>query len=413
MAIKKIAIIGGGISGLSLLHFLKKKHGQALELVLYERNEVPGGHVRTLIEDGFLFETGPNGFLANQPDTLELVTDLGLEKQLCLAHKAKRFIQIDRKLLPVPTGPLPFLVSPLLSLMDKGRMLAGLLNQQVSMDQSVYDYAAARFGVRAADVLADPFVSGVFAGDAKRLHMYSAFGKMFESKRSKGGLCTLRLGMGQLTDALAEQYAAYIKTATMMNALDAIDADHVCMAIPAYSAALFLAKSSPALSRLLEGIVYAPVAVVGLGFDEFAFHHKPQGFGYLVPSNQQKEVLGVLVESNVYDSRAAKGRVMLRVMMGGRRHPHLVNDDVRVLKERAEMEINAIYGLKKHAIKHWVKVWPYAIPQYEMDYPRFIHALRELSAAMPRLTFLGNYLGGVSVNDCINNAKSVANKLTI
>ena len=415
MAIKKIAIIGGGISGLSLLHFLNKKYGGSVSITLYERNASAGGNVRTSAEDDFVFETGPNGFLTNQPDTSELIADIGLNNDVFIAKKAERFLQLNKKLYPLPTDLFSFLSSSLFSARDKFLLLRGIFKKDVSPDQSVYNYAAARFGKYTAERIVDPFVSGVFAGDVHRLHMYSAFGKMLAPKKNNGKaiLCSFRFGMGQLTGRLIEQYASQIKASSLINSLDEIEADRIICTAPAYAVAGLFARTNPSLTKALESIHYAPVAVVGLGFDAFAFKSLPKGFGYLVPSDQHKEVLGVLIESNVFEKRAPKERIMVRVMMGGRHHPNIANEDVRILKERAEAEINEIYGLKKHSIKHWVKVWPKAIPQYELEYPACLKAIEQELTKIPRLTLAGNYLGGVAVNDCIYNAKCIANKLTI
>lgn len=416
MAIKKIAIIGGGISGLALLHFLIKKHGADVSVTLYEHSASAGGNVRTFIEDEFLFETGPNGFLTNQPETLELIVDMGLKSDVIFSAKAQRFIQVKNRLHELPTGPISFLKSSLLSPKGKYQLIKGFLNDRVSLDQSVLEYATARFGQETAQLLIDPFVSGVFAGDASKLHMASAFGKMLATKRKKSKkshLCSFKLGMGQLTSRLSEQYAPMIKTSSVINSIEDIDADHIICSAPAYSAASLFQRSNPVLTQLLESIYYAPVAVVGLGFDSFAFMNKPKGFGYLIPSSQGKEVLGVLLESNVFQARAPKDRMMLRVILGGRRHPDVALEDVRILKERAEREIHEIYGLKKHSIKHWVKIWPKAIPQYELEYPKCRQLINHELAHMPKITLSGNYLGGVAVNDCIYNAKCIANKLTI
>ncbi len=77
---KRIAIIGGGISGLTVLHYLKQRLGDTVEITLFEREASTGGTIRSFKKDSCLFEWGPNGFLDNQPATLQLIEELGLNR---------------------------------------------------------------------------------------------------------------------------------------------------------------------------------------------------------------------------------------------------------------------------------------------------------------------------------------------
>ncbi len=104
---------------------------------------------------------------------------------------------------------------------------------------------------------------------------------------------------------------------------------------------------------------------------------------------------------------------MLRVMMGGRRHPGIVGESTDALVVKALQELDKVYGLQEEPKVQWAKLWPKAIPQYEMDYPRFVAALHQRMARFPHLTLAGNYLGGVSFNDCIGNAKRIADSVNL
>ena len=79
------------------------------------------------------------------------------------------------------------------------------------------------------------------------------------------------------------------------------------MATPAYAAAKIVENLNPVLARILDQVPYAPIAVAGLLFKKDSFKRKPDGFGYLIPSKENKDILGVLIESNVYDDRAGEG----------------------------------------------------------------------------------------------------------
>jgi protoporphyrinogen/coproporphyrinogen III oxidase len=406
---RTIAIVGGGISGLSALHFLKKQLGQNAGVTLYERGPRVGGNIQSIREDGFLFETGPNGFLPN-PATSELVADLGLSGQLIEANPSatRRYVQRGGTLKKVPSGAISFIATDLLSPWDKFSLVRGLFRKNLSTDQSVYDYVCKRFGAGIAEKLVDPFMSGIHAGDIKRLHMAHAFPKFAGKGKPKGKMHAFKNGMGTLVERLFETYAANIQTAREVKSISEITADHIICTAPAYAASGLLADRYPALAGMLDGVCYSPVAVIGLGFPKKVFKKIPDGFGYLVPSSEGKIILGVLIESNVYTGRAPRDMVMLRVMMGGRRHPGIINDDANLLMERALQELDQCYGLKGRPVKSWVKLWPKAIPQYEMDYAGWCLRVNAELKNAPGLTLAGNYLGGISFNDCITLAKQTA-----
>ena len=176
---KRIVIIGGGISGLAVLHYLKQRFGDSVEIVLFEREAVVGGTIRSFKKDPCLFEWGPNGFLDNQPVTLELIKEMGATEELIEANQIsrRRYIQIKGDLLALPGGPVDFFRSPLLPFKDKWSLIKGVFKKNVSKDLSIYDYISQRFSASIAESLIDPFISGIYAGDIKRLHMASAFPK--------------------------------------------------------------------------------------------------------------------------------------------------------------------------------------------------------------------------------------------
>jgi len=181
---KRIVIIGGGISGLTVLHYLKQRFGDTVEITLFEREAVVGGTIRSFKKDSCLFEWGPNGFLDNQPAALQLIEELKIADQLIEADpKAhRRYIQIKGELVALPGGPLGLISTPLLPLKDKWSLITGVFNKKISTDRSIYDYVSQRFSTGIAETLADPFISGIYAGNIKRLHMASTFPKLKRSR---------------------------------------------------------------------------------------------------------------------------------------------------------------------------------------------------------------------------------------
>ena len=411
---KRIAIIGGGISGLTVLHYLKQRLGDSVDITLYEREAITGGTIRSFKKNSCLFEWGPNGFLNNQEVTLQLIDEMGLKDQLITAGpKARsRYIQIKGKLVKVPTGPLGLINTPLLPSKDKLSLLAGIFKKKISTDTSIYDYVSQRFSPNIAESIVDPFISGIYAGDIKRLHMASAFPKLKRKGFKKTQMCSFKAGMGQIIENLDKRYKKYIQTNSEMSSAQ-IKADIVIVATPAYAAAKIIEKTNPVLARVLDQVPYAPIAVAGLLFKHDSFKKKPAGFGYLIASREKKDILGVLIESNVYAQRARADQVMIRVMMGGAHHPDIINNSQEEILGKAIKEIDSVYGLISQPVETFVQLWRKAIPQYEINYPQWRRSIAEQCAKTPGLYLCANYLDGISFNDCIKNAKTLASTVKV
>ena len=422
----RVAIIGGGISGLAVLHYIKQRFGDTIETTLFERDSKVGGTIRSLKKDACLFEWGPNGFLDNQPASLQLIEELGLSDQLIEAgqQSARRYIQVNGQLQVIPASPIDFIQTPLLPTKDKWSLIKGFFKKNISTDCSIYDYVSQRFSSGIAESVVDPFISGIYAGDIKRLHMAAAFPKFKRNGNKKSRMCSFKGGMGQIIEALDSRYKQYIKknSEVDMNSplfftkrgIGGVELKEiVILATPAYAAVLIIKNSNPVLAKFLAEIPYAPVAVVGLLFNEDSFKKKPDGFGYLIPSKEEKDILGVLIESNVYAGRSGKGQVLVRVLLGGAHHPEIINDGEGDLIAKATKEINNIYGLVSHPVETIVKAWPKAIPQYELNYPHWRQSVAQECAKTPGLYLCANYLDGISFNDCVKNAKSLVDTLSI
>ena len=408
----RITIIGGGISGLTVLHYLKQRFGDTVEITLYEREASVGGTIRSFKKDSCLFEWGPNGFLDNQPATFQLIEELGITDQLIEAcpNAHRRYIQIKGNLHAIPTGPLEFIQTPLLPFKDKLSLMAGIFKNNISTDTSIHEYVSQRFSPRIAENLIDPFISGIYAGNIKRLHMASAFPKLNHKGFKKSHMRSFKGGMGQIIEALHNRYKTQIQTSSEVSSIP-LNAAVTIVSTPAYAASKIVEPLNPVLARILTQIPYAPVAVAGLLFKENSFKKKPDGFGYLIPSKENKDILGVLIESNVYETRAGDNQIMMRVMLGGAHHPAIINDLQEQILSKAIKEIDSIYGLMANPIETFIKLWPKAIPQYEINYPHWHQSITEQSTKTPGLYLCANYLDGVSFNDCIHNAKSLANSL--
>ena len=439
-----ILIIGGGISGLAVLHYLKQKYVRLnyVTIALLEKSAQAGGTIGSIVRDGCLFETGPNGFLGSKPRTLDFIRELGLVSGLVKAYESAgiRYVALQDTLHAFPTDPARFLTFKPLSWRDKARVFAEpFIPKGNDPDESVYDFGVRRFGKKFADIFLDPMVSGIYGGDARVTVLRAAFGRIYELEQQygslfkammklgkggipKGTLTSFRRGQAQLTGTLARRYKEDIrfnkevKNITRVSGRFAVataaarhEADEVFVCAPAYQAAAMVKEMSPIMARELEKIRYSSMAVIGLVFPRKAFVSPPKGFGYLIPSSEGREALGVLFESNIFPGRCGKEEILLRIMAGGARHPEILKKSREELTALAVKEIQTLLKANAQPVETFFARWPKAIPQYDRAYVAAGRGLEEELKKWPGLHLVANYRKGVSLNDCIENAWQAVN----
>jgi oxygen-dependent protoporphyrinogen oxidase len=451
---KTIMIIGGGISGLALLHYLSQRHAQRpdINIRLLEKEGRAGGTIQTRNVDGCLFETGPNGFLDSKQRTLYLVEDLGLSAEIVKAgeHAKIRCISVRDSLYALPSSPKSFLTFPPLNPLDKLRVLCEVfVPRGIDPDESVYAFGKRRLGERFSRLFLDPMISGIYGGDAGRINLRAAFPRIYQleqefgslfkamiglKKQKKAGqatsagmpmgtLTSFRLGQTRFVEALTRRYEKNIcfhqevKTVyhrqgrfIISSGDNQYEADDLFVSMPAYRAADILQGISPPLAEELNRVEYAPIAVVGLVFPLSIFRNPPKGFGYVIPSTEKKEVLGVLFESNIFPERCPDGQILFRVMAGGARHPGIVEKSQEEIVRLAVHEVQKTFSIASDPLQTMFAAWPKAIPQYTRNYFDIQNGLDEKLKNWSRLHLVANYRGGVSLNDCIENAYQAAQK---
>ncbi len=461
-AVHDLAVVGAGVSGLTLAFWFT--HRGQRDAVVLEQATRPGGKLQTEWLEGYCCEWGPQGFLDSGQDTLRLVRELGLECELQRADQAAgdRFILRDGQLRRVPMSPLEFLRSDVLSLAGRLRVLLEPLQPPASAgDESVFAFACRRIGREAAEVLVDAMVTGVFAGDSRQLslpatfprmrEMEAAYGSLFRAmlalrrqraRRAAAGqdatpaggpagpagtLTTLRRGMQQLTDALAAALGPRLRLACPVTGVqrrvggftvhlaggERLNARHLALAVPPGAAAALLGDVlDPAALAALREIPSIPIAVVMTGYSEARpFRHPVQGFGFLVPTRERRRILGTIFCSSTFPGQAPSGKTLLRTLVGGARHPHLVHLPDADLLSLVRQELDACLGGDPqpemvHIVRH-----DEAIPQYTLGHASRVAAVHRGAAAVPGLYLLGNGYGGVAVNACVTEATQLAARL--
>lgn len=450
---RDVAVIGGGVSGLATAWRLLQAQ-PALDLEVLEAGARPGGTIGTRRVGGFSIEIGPNGVLDRDPATIDLARDLGLGDDLVTASAAarRRYLCVDGRLEALPASPPALLTTGTLSWLGRLRLAAEpfIRRRDDGTEESVAAFARRRLGAEAARVLIDAAVTGIFAGDPERLSVAAAFPRLVALEREHGslvrgalaarkmraaagpsGLVSLRGGMGQLIDRLAASLGAErLRHGTGVEAIERLDAAsggayrlrcagghvvearRVIVATPAFIAAPLLEPLAPAAASSLDAIPYAPVAVVALGYRRDAVAHPLDGFGFLCPDQEDRPALGCLFSSTVYPGlRAPEEHVLLRFLMGGRRHPERADGADDALVAAASAEAEALLGARGAPVVTDVIRWPRGIPQYEIGHrARVAAAEAALATAAPGIVLTGNAYHGVSLNDCAARARQLAER---
>lgn len=462
---KKILIIGGGISGLATAWLLRSKTraaGKELEITLLEKEERPGGKIRSIKAEGYTCEWGPNGFLDSKPQTLDLCRKLGVEDNLHRSNDnaRKRFIFSEGKLHQLPDGGPAFLKSSLISWPGKLRLAMEptpfISPPPVGVDETLAAFGRRRLGGEALDKLIAPMVSGIFAGDPETMSLVSCFPRIAELEREYGGLVramimlakkkkrdqaagkvvssaagpggvltSFREGIQYLADAMASSLGNLVKPGIAVTSVEKgadlpylvkcsdgseYGADQVIIASPAFAAAEMLAGLDDGIAATLRRIPYASMTVICFGYSRGQIGRSLDGFGYLIPKKEGLSTLGTLWDSSMFENRAPEGKVLLRSMMGGACFPDYVtlSDDEVVARVRKDLQLTM--GID--AAPEFVRIFrhPQAIPQYTVGHSDRLQALEQALKAHPGLILTGNSYRGIGLNDCVAAAERAADE---
>lgn len=455
----KVIVVGGGIAGLAtayLVRELAREHGATPQITVLESKNITGGATRTEHVDGFTCEWGPNGFLDNEPATLDLIEMLGLTKRLVKAssHASKRYIYHHGVMHEVPLSPRQFLSSSILPMQSKLRVAMELAipAKRDGEDETVYNFARRRLGDTFAHYMIDPMVSGIFAGNAKELSLKAVFPKMVEMETQHGGLframiakkreakrngketggpggaaatlTTFENGMGELTATLAAELKENIVTNCEVKAVrmhgetydvvtnqQTYSADAVILACPSYASAEIISALSYNAAEALRAIPYAPVDVIAHGHKIEDVGHSLDGFGVLIPRGEDYRALGSLWCDAIFPGQTPAGTHMLRTMIGGAHDPNIVDLSDREVESLAAKEHRKLFRTKGDPIFRKLIRHPQGIAQYTRGHLDRVREIELLERQLPGLHFTGASYRGVSVNGCAKDAFRVANHL--
>ncbi len=450
----KIGIIGGGISGVSLALKLSllKEQGKDIEITLLEKENRLGGTIQSIYKDGFVIESGTNGFLDSKPYTLDIFNEAGLKEKLVRSNDLARirYIQRYKKLQKLPENPISFLKTDILTLKGKLRVAKELFIPQKkdNIDETLADFARRRLGDEALDYLIGPMVSGVFAGDPEKMSLQSCFPVIYDLEKTYGGLIkglfkkpkkksgpagpsgaltSYEGGMGEAVKDLSEVAKNKGVKINLNSEVESItkkdnkyivktnnaeyEFDILSICAPAYASAKFLKGLDEKLADTLDSIPYAPMFVAGLGFNSEDIESDLHGFGYLIPKKENMQILGALFTSSMFPVQAPQGKKFLRIMAGGDTNHELMKHSEEELLKISLDNVKDVLGVKKEPyMVQYFKVMK-AIPQYHTGHREKVAIIEEISSKLGNLYIGGNVLYGIGVNDCTKTSTVIAEKI--
>lgn len=439
------AIVGGGISGLTLAHQLQKLGQRA---TVFEGGSRLGGAIHTMRRDGCLMEAGPDSLLVSKPAAIDLAKELGLELIASrdtgppgVVHQGKIHPLPEGFRLMAPTKPLPFAMTPLLSV--KGKLRAGMEwavpSQAGEQDESLADFVTRRFGREVLETLAQPLLGGIYAADPTRLSLLATLplfrrlelsagsvtaGLLAQIKRAQtapGGamFVTPRQGMGSLVQALSATLLDVRKHAPVSRVFPTAQGwgvevhgeveafDGVVLACSAPQQAR-MAAFDPELSADLGSISATTTVTIHMLFDEAQFRNELSGSGFVVPHVEGRALTACTYSHRKYEGRAPEGKALLRCHLGNAMRQDVVRLADCELVDLALSELRplvGLYGQPQTCIvsRHWE-----VLPQYEVGHLGLVDRIEKRLLQHPGLTLAGNALGGVGVADCVARARAIA-----
>jgi oxygen-dependent protoporphyrinogen oxidase len=451
---KRIAIVGGGIAGLSAAFALDQARlaGVDVKYTLFESSPRLGGVLKTDFVDDCLVEAGADSFLTEKPWAADLCKQVGLGDQLIGSNDQARktYILVRGRLVPLPDGLMfmvptrifPTFFSPLFSFRTKLRMAREWFRRRrVSHDdESVASFVERHYGREVVDYLADPLLTGVYGGEAASLGVRAVLPRFADMEASHGSLgrgmvasrkksrgaaprplfTSLKNGMQQMVEAVVARLnpASLLLNAEVLG-IQAQDSgwvvsagyktdhfDAVILAVPAHLAGMLMSTANASLAKELGSIPYSSSVTVALGYGNDVRRALPPGFGFLVPHREGKRMMAATFVHNKFPHRVPEGRALVRCALGGARDETMmsVSDEEILLIVRDELK--QIVGIKSEPSFVRIYRWSKAMAQYTVGH---LDRMKQIEGMLsPGIFLAGNGYRGIGVPDCVRSGKEAA-----
>lgn len=459
-----VAVIGGGISGLTAAWELIHRAPQA-QVVLLEASDRPGGVLQTEHRDGFTLELGPDSFLRRLPWAAGLCRTIGLEGDVIPTQPAAAgtYTVFRGRLVKMPEGLAamaprriwPMIRTPILSPLGKMRMGAEriLPRRRGGGEESLAQFARRRFGREGLERIIQPLAGGIYMGDPEQLGMQAAFPQLVAAEQESGSLirstrraaakaaksppgpgetlfAALRRGFSQLVDALVDSLPPEVvrtnhRVESLVRAGDGWrvrgfgpddepfdDAfDRVIVAAPARRAGDMLADVDAQLATTLREIPTTSCVVVNVALPRDAVPHPLDAAGIIVPHVEQRPIAACTFSSVKYAGRAPDGMALLRAFLGGAERPELIDAHDGEIEALVRGELRALLGVTAEPRFVRISRWRDAMPQYHVGHLQRVAQIEARVAALPQLELTGNAYRGVGIPHCIHGAQQAVERL--
>ena len=462
----RFAIVGGGISGLTAAYRLMKlQPGASVEL--FEASPNLGGVLQTHSSGELLIEQGADSFFNKLPWASELCEELGLADELIPTNSGERraFVVRSGKLHPVPTGfvvirPLkigPMLRTPLLSWSAKIRLLCERWVpptpdiERHDFDESVASFATRRLGKETFQQLVQPLLAGIYTADPAKLSLAATmpetiqevrqFGSLYQASLAKrkdpealasgaryARFVTLRGGLGKLIEKLASHLSeGSIHCSTPINRLQQDSSSEwllstrdgtqygpyqgVVVGLPAPRAAELLANTDSHLQQLMQRITYASSAVVSLAFSSSQLREKASGFGFVVPTVENRRIVAASFSSKKFRGRAPEDQFLVRVFLGGALQPEILQLQDDQIVELARSELSELLNIQGIPLHTDLVRWQEKMPQYHVGHVQLVAEIEQQVEKLAGLELAGNAYHGVGIPQCVDSGNKAARRM--
>ncbi|MEV1290292.1 protoporphyrinogen oxidase [Micromonospora sp. NPDC049679] len=456
---KRIAVVGGGITGLAAALRLRERAPAGTQITVYEQSAALGGKLRTGELAGSVLERGAESFLATDPDggdsaAVALARRVGLGTDLVHPTTGQAAIAVAGRLLPVPRGTLVGVPGDLDQVAavarpeaerdrDGGRPLLG-----PHEDVAVGALVRRRLGGEVVDRLVDPMLGGVYAGRADLLSLAATMPRLARTARVEPTLvgavraaqaaaprvpgapvfATVAGGLDRLVAATAAAGGADLRLGAAVRELtrtaagwrlvvgptrdpELVDVDAVILALPARPAARLLAGVDAGAAGPVGELDYASVALVSLALPAAPL---PELSGFLVPATE-----GVLMKAATFFTtkwghlRRPDGVALVRASVGRYGDEHQLQRSDAELVEAVHRELSAVVGAAMpRPLESHVQRWGGALPQYAPGHLDRVAAVRaRLRVAHPTLALAGAGYDGVGIPTCVRSGETAAEEI--
>ena len=428
-----VVVIGAGITGLTAAYEL---HRLGLKPVVYEAGPRAGGLIRTERVGGFTIEAGPDSVLAAKPAALDLARELGLGDRIQHVQTPGAFVLRGRRLYRLPSPSLlglpltlrALLAYDLLPWRARVRMARSFfvpVRQRTIRDVSVAEFFRSRFGPETVDLIAQPLLGGIHAGDIEQLSMASLFPRLLEIERTHGSVfraprvsagnappqsspfASLHGGMSTLVEALeAHLPAGTIRCNSPVEALE----PHapIVFAAPAHVAARLLRPIDETAASLCAQVPYVSTASVALAFPRTAISHPLDGTGFVVArSHSDVRITACTWVSAKWAGRAPDPMALLRAFIGGAHDPDAASLPDDELAAIVRGDLDKVLGIAAAPALTRVYRWRNAGAQHTVGHLARVDEIERRLA--PRGIFVaGSGFRSVGIPDCVADGRRAA-----